>query len=240
MSERLDENRPGGAEVLVAARGLTHAYGSVPVLRDVNVDIFTEEIVSITGPSGSGKSTLLRLLAGIEVAGSGTVLFEGGDMYAVGDKARSRLRLTRMGFVFQSSDLIPELTLRENVSLPLELLGERRRDAQRRADELLRGFGIDDATSRRISGAVSGGQAQRAAVARALVGRPAVLFADEPTGSLDSVNGAAVMEALLHARDAGTAVVLVTHDPQIAARADRTISMGDGKIIAPDRRRAEA
>lgn len=218
--------------VLLAAHKLTHAYGSTQVLTEVSVAIAPGEVVSIMGPSGSGKSTLLRLMAGIEVPGSGNVLFEGTDLSTIGDKARSRMRLEHMGFVFQSSDLIPELTLRENVSLPRELLGERRRDAQARADELLRRFGIDDETSRRISGAVSGGQAQRAAVARALAGRPSVVFADEPTGSLDSANGAAVMDALLQARDGGTAVVLVTHDPQIASRADRVVSLCDGHVVS--------
>lgn len=215
---------------MLRAAGLSLCYGPTRALDDVSVQIDAGEYVALTGPSGSGKSTLLQVLAGILLPTEGSVTAFGEDLPAVGDEARSALRLRRMGFVFQSADLVPELTLLENVALPLELLGARPRAAREKASQGLAALGIDEATSGRSAGAVSGGQAQRAAVARAVVHRPEVVFADEPTGALDSVNGSAVMTALGRAHGDGATVVLVTHDPHLAAQADRRIELRDGRV----------
>lgn len=191
------------------------------------------EIVSVMGPSGSGKSTLLYCLAGIIRPDSGQVRFGGRDITHASERDRSSVRLRKMGFVFQFGDLIPELTLLENVSLPLELIGRKRRLAQSEAREVLTEFGIDDAADRR-AGEVSGGQAQRAAVARALIHQPAVVFADEPTGALDTSSGELVLEALISAaQNRDTAVILVTHEARVASFADRDVSVRDGKVRDP-------
>jgi putative ABC transport system ATP-binding protein len=188
------------------------------------------EIVAVMGPSGSGKSTLLYVLAGILRPDRGEVYLGDRRLDTMGDAARSRLRLRAFGFVLQFGDLVPELSLRENVELPLRLVGVPKVEARRRAVSLLRELEVDEHADRR-PGQVSGGQAQRAAVARALVHGPRILFADEPTGSLDSVAGELVLDALTGlARREGSTVVLVTHESRVAAYADRTVYLRDGRV----------
>jgi putative ABC transport system ATP-binding protein len=191
------------------------------------------------GPSGSGKSTLLHCLAGILRPDSGEIRFEGQRIDTLGEEERSALRRDHFGFVFQFGQLVPELTAEENVALPLLLGGARRAQALNEAREWFKRLDLEGLEQRR-SGELSGGQAQRVALARGLVSRPEVLFADEPTGSLDSLAGEHVMDLLVTAsRQQGTTVVLVTHDPRVAAYADREIVVRDGKAssLAPDRAR---
>jgi putative ABC transport system ATP-binding protein len=184
------------------------------------------------GPSGSGKSTLLHCLAGILTPLSGEVWFDGRRVDTLGESERSALRRDRFGFVFQFGQLVPELTAEENVALPLLLGGTRRSAAVRRARSWLERLGLDG-LERRRSGELSGGQAQRVALARGLVAGPQVLFADEPTGALDSLTGEQVMELLVSAaRDQGTTVVLVTHEPRVAAYADREVVVRDGRTTS--------
>jgi putative ABC transport system ATP-binding protein len=188
------------------------------------------EILAVMGPSGSGKSTLLHCLAGILVPDEGEVWFGGQRLDTLGEDRRSELRRDRFGFVFQSGQLVPELTAEENVALPLLLGGTRRRPALAKARPWFGRLGLDGLEYRR-SGELSGGQAQRVALARGLVGGPEMLFADEPTGSLDSVAGERVMDLLTAAaREQGTTVILVTHDARVAAYADREVIVRDGTV----------
>jgi putative ABC transport system ATP-binding protein len=184
------------------------------------------------GPSGSGKSTLLHVLAGILAPHRGEIHLGDRRIDSLDDGDRSRLRLTSFGFVLQFGDLVPELSLRENVELPLRLLRVRRPETRERARALLAELEVDDVADRR-PGEVSGGQAQRAAIARALVHRPKVIFADEPTGALDSLAGELALDALTGvARREGSTVVMVTHAGQVAAYADRTVFLRDGRVAA--------
>ncbi|MCL2423327.1 MAG: ABC transporter ATP-binding protein, partial [Micrococcales bacterium] len=188
------------------------------------------QIVAIMGPSGSGKSTLLHVLAGVLVPDEGTVMFDGRDVGSLGEAARARLRLAEAGFVFQYGQLLPDLSALDNVSLPLMLAGVPRREALRRSRTWLDRLELSEQADR-LPAQMSGGQAQRVAVARALVGEPRVLFADEPTGSLDSLAAEKVMTTMTDlARAAGTTVVLVTHDPRTAAYADRDVTVRDGRV----------
>ena len=217
---------------LLEATDLSYAFAATRALDGVSTAIDAGEVVAVMGPSGSGKSTLLHCLAGILPPDRGSVVFDGSDLTAMSDRQRSKLRLRRFGFVFQFGDLIPELTLRENVELPLRLTGRSRAAAARRARELLGRLAIEAVADRR-AGSVSGGEAQRAAVARALAGEPSVVFADEPTGSLDTVTGEAVLTALLDlAREQASGVFIVTHDHRVAAHADREIVLRDGRLAA--------
>jgi len=188
--------------------------------------------VALMGASGSGKSSLLHCLAGVILPNEGSVVVDGIDVTSLSDRERSRLRLERMGVVFQFGDLVPELTLIENVMLPLQLLGRRTREARRRAAELLGLLGIADLGDSR-TGAVSGGQAQRAAVARAMVHEPKIVLADEPTGALDSINGEAVLDALVEmTKSSGTTLLVVTHDNVVASHLDTLVTMHDGAILS--------
>ncbi|GAA3512848.1 ABC transporter ATP-binding protein [Georgenia daeguensis] len=219
--------------ITLSGRALRHTYGKDEVLHGVDIDVQPGEVVALMGPSGSGKSTLLHLLAGLLTPSSGEVRLRGERIDTLSESARADLRLRRMGFVFQFGDLVPELTLVENVELPLRLTGHRRAAARRAAGDLMAALGIADVADRRLN-EVSGGQAQRAAVARALVHSPEIVFADEPTGSLDTLTGEQVMEALVGAaRETGAAVVLVTHEMSVAAFADRDLQMRDGQIRQP-------
>ncbi|WNM27016.1 ABC transporter ATP-binding protein [Demequina capsici] len=211
---------------MIEARGLTFGFPrEVDVLRDVHLAV-ADEVVALTGPSGSGKSTLLLCLAGILVPSSGTVTVAGHSFEGLDLEGRSRVRREHLGLVFQFSELIAELTLAQNVALPLELLGASSREASRRAIALMEELGIAELSSR-YPAQVSGGQAQRAAVARGLVHEPAVILADEPTGALDSTTGAVVLDLLLGAaRRRGAAVVMATHDRALAASADRIVDLG--------------
>jgi putative ABC transport system ATP-binding protein len=216
---------------VIEVRNATFAYGATPALNDVSLAVPDGSSVALMGASGSGKSTLLHCLAGVLVPDSGSVSIDGVNVGALGDKQRSRLRLKQMGVVFQFGDLVPELTLVENVMLPLQLLGVRQRVARERAMDLLATLGIADIAGSR-TGAVSGGQAQRAAVARALVHEPRLVLADEPTGALDSVNAEAVLDALVDlTRRAETTLVVVTHDNLVASHLDTLVTMRDGKIL---------
>ncbi|HEY0536586.1 MAG TPA: ABC transporter ATP-binding protein, partial [Actinoplanes sp.] len=221
---------------LIEARDITMSFGATQALRGATFAAAAGEIVAIMGPSGSGKSTLLHCLAGILVPGSGEVWFDGHRIDLLPETPRSALRRDRFGFVFQFGQLVPELSAEENVALPLLLRGMRRTDALARAQEWFARLDLDD-LGRRRSGELSGGQAQRVALARALVGEPDVLFADEPTGSLDSLTGEQVMNLLVTAaREKGTTVVIVTHEPRVAAYADREVIVRDGRVtsLQPD------
>ncbi len=215
---------------LIEAQGLVKSFGPTPALRGADLSVRAGEIVAVMGPSGSGKSTLLHCLAGILVPEAGSVSFSGQRVDVMGETARSALRRDRFGFVFQSGQLVPELTAQENVALPLLLRGVRRSDALEQTRAWFQQLDMSGLEGRR-SGELSGGQAQRVALARAMVTGPDVVFADEPTGSLDSLAGEHVMELLVAAsRDQGTTVVLVTHDPRVAAYAEREVVVRDGLV----------
>jgi putative ABC transport system ATP-binding protein len=203
--------------------------GSLTIVDEVSLDILAGESVAVTGPSGAGKSTLLALLAGLDVPTRGRVLLEGQDLTQLDEDGRARVRAQRVGFVFQSFHLIPALTALENVMLPLELAG--RRDARRAAAETLQRVGLKERTGH-YPRQLSGGEQQRVALARAFVTQPAVLFADEPTGNLDTVTGARVGELLFELNaNAHTTLVLVTHDRELAARCARMVKMEAGRVL---------
>ena len=212
----------------------TYRRGTVEVnaVRGVSLKIEAGEMVAIVGPSGSGKSTLLNLLGALDRPTTGEVLIAGARLSGMDDAARTRLRRDKVGLVFQFFNLLPLLTARENVALPLLLAGVARAEAERRADEMLGKVGLA-ARGDHTPDEMSGGEMQRVAVARALGGRPRVILADEPTGNLDSSAGAGVLELLRGAtRDAGCAVVMVTHDPRAAAVADRVLEFKDGLLVS--------
>ena len=222
---------PGGT--IIEAQDLVLSFGETPALRDASLSVQRGEIVAVMGPSGSGKSTLLLCLAGILVPASGRVIFDGQRIDALREEPRSRLRRDRFGFVFQFGQLVPELTAEENVALPLLLSGMRRQQAMTRARTWFSRLELDGLESHR-AGEMSGGQAQRVALARGMVAQPDVLFADEPTGSLDSLTGELVMNLMTSvAREEGTTVVLVTHEPRVAAYADREVIVRDGRVANP-------
>lgn len=217
---------------MLSATGVDLAYGDTPAVRDAHLSLTRGEVAAITGASGSGKSSLLYCLAGVLPPARGRIRFEGRAFADLDDEEISALRRERFGFVFQYGELLPELTIEENTALPLRLVGMRKRPALKAAAEVLDRLGIAELRERRPS-QVSGGQSQRVAVARALVHKPAVVFADEPTGALDSANASAVLKEFLDlARSQGTAVLLVTHDPAVAARADSRYTMADG-VLTP-------
>lgn len=219
---------------ILSARSLSKRYGAGIALNNVDVDIAAGESVAIMGASGSGKTTLLHTLAGITAPDSGTVSYAGTEVTALNETQRSKLRREAFGFVFQSGLLIPELTAIENVALALMLNGVSRRDAEPQAAGWLAHLGLAGMEGRRI-GELSGGQAQRVAIARAQVTGAGIVFADEPTGALDSHTSAEVMGALLGATSGrGRTLVLVTHDPSVAALCSRTLFMHDGVLsLAP-------
>ncbi|MDG4825724.1 ABC transporter ATP-binding protein [Asanoa sp. WMMD1127] len=215
---------------MIEARDVTLSFGETPALRGASLAVAEGEILAVMGPSGSGKSTLLHCLAGILVPDSGEIHFAGRRIDRLDEGARSALRRDRFGFVFQFGQLVPELTAVENVALPLLLAGTRRRAAVAEASAWFGRLDLDGLQQRR-SGELSGGQAQRVALARGLVARPRVLFADEPTGSLDSLTGEQVMDLLVgSAREQGTTVVVVTHEARVAAYADREVIVRDGRV----------
>jgi putative ABC transport system ATP-binding protein len=222
-------NGDTGSGPLLAAIDLHRSFGATPALAGATLRLRAGEIVAVMGPSGSGKSTLLHCMAGILRPDGGKVVYRDAELSAMPDSARSALRRTEFGFVFQFGQLVPELTCLENVALPLRLSGVRRRAAQARAREWLDRLEVTDVAGKR-PGEVSGGQGQRVAVARGLVTGPRVVFADEPTGALDSLNGERVMRLLTRAaKETGTAVVLVTHEARVAAYSDREIVVRDGR-----------
>jgi putative ABC transport system ATP-binding protein len=214
----------------VEARDVRFSFGSTPALRNASVAVAPGEVLAVMGPSGSGKSTLLHCLAGILIPDGGEIHCAGRRVDTLPEAERSALRRDRFGFVFQFGQLVPELTAEENVALPLLLSGVRRRDALARARGWFERLDLAGLEQRR-SGELSGGQAQRVALARGMVAEPDVLFADEPTGALDSLTGEHVMDLLVAtARAQGATVVLVTHEARVAAYADREVVVRDGRV----------
>lgn len=216
---------------VLQARNVSLSYGDTPALVAVDLALVAGDSVALMGPSGAGKSSLLYCLAGVLEPDSGEITAFGRRIDTLSEAARAAFRLQQLGMVFQFGNLIPELTLLENVMLPLQLLGASTKEARSRAHELLEALEVDQVSGRR-AGAVSGGQGQRAAVARALVHRPALVLADEPTGALDSVNAEKVLDALLGlAEDLGSAVLVVTHENRVAAHCERLVTLQDGRVI---------
>jgi putative ABC transport system ATP-binding protein len=218
--------------LVLEARGVHRSFGQTQALRGADVSVRRGEMVAVMGPSGSGKSTLLHVLAGIYTPDEGEVWFDGRRVDQLSESQRTELRRRDFGFVFQFGQLVPELTALDNIALPLLLAKVPRKRAYAQAEPWLERLGLADRGTHR-SGELSGGQAQRVAIARALVVKPQVLFADEPTGALDTLTGETVMNLLVtSAREEGATVVLVTHDARVAAYADREIIVRDGKAMA--------
>jgi putative ABC transport system ATP-binding protein len=218
---------------LIDARALSKIFpmggGPVQALRDVSLQIAAGEYLTIRGPSGCGKSTLLHLLGCVDTPSSGSLLFDGREVRALNDRARSDLRLRSIGFVFQRFFLLPMLTAAENVEVPQAEAGVPRSDRRQRAAELLEYVGLSARANHRPS-QLSGGEAQRVAIARALANRPRLLLADEPTGELDAANGEHIAQLLDRVQSDGTTVVVVTHDAALAERAVRRLVMRDGRL----------
>jgi len=225
-------NHAPATTVAVAARALTRRYGAgesaVDALRGVSIDVPAGQFTAVMGPSGSGKSTLMHLLAGLDRPTAGTVHVAGEEISSMTDRKLTKLRRNHIGFVFQSFNLLPTLTAEENVLLPLAIARVKPPAAE--VDALLERVGLSERRDHKPS-ELSGGQQQRVAIARALIARPTVLFADEPTGNLDSAAGAAVLDLLREAVALdGQTTVMVTHDPRAAAAADRVVFLADGRI----------
>ncbi|MFP5359622.1 MAG: ABC transporter ATP-binding protein [Actinomycetes bacterium] len=215
---------------VIRATGLRKSFGPTEALRGIDLDIDRGEVVAVMGPSGSGKSTLIHCLAGVLTPDAGDVTINGTELGRLDADARARLRLKEIGFVFQFGQLLPDLTAVDNVALPLLMGGASRRAARAESYAWLDRLGLGDQGDK-FPGQMSGGQAQRVAIARALATRPTVLFADEPTGSLDSVAAESVLETMLDVvREARTTVLLITHDPRTAAYADREVIVRDGRL----------
>ena len=217
--------------ILIRARDVYRSFGQTQALAGASLAVARGEILALMGPSGSGKSTLLHCLAGIFPPDKGEIWYQGERLDTLSDTRRSELRRRAFGFVFQFGQLVPELTVADNIALPLLLNKVGRRTAYAAAQSWLPRLELDG-LGRRRTGELSGGQAQRVALARAMVAKPALLFADEPTGSLDTLTGELVMELMVTtAREAGATVVIVTHDARVAAYADRTVLVRDGKVL---------
>lgn len=215
---------------IISTRNIKKSFGQTLALRGVSLDVAPGEVLAIMGPSGSGKSTFLHSLAAITSVDEGEILLDGTRIDKLSDNKRSELRRTQFGFVFQFGQLVPELSALDNVALPLLLNGENRFQAYKKAKAWLNTVGLDEKYDN-LPGELSGGQAQRVTIARAMVIEPKILFADEPTGSLDTLNSERVMELFIKtAKENGTTVIMVTHEPSIAAYADREIVVRDGQI----------
>jgi putative ABC transport system ATP-binding protein len=212
-------------------KSVTDSTGTLAILRDIDFSLAARETAAIVGASGSGKSTLLSIIAGLDTPTQGTVRLAGEDLFALDEDARAELRARKVGFVFQAFQLMGNLTALENVMLPLELAG--RRDARKAAAEMMSRVGLAERLGH-YPRVLSGGEQQRVALARAFVVQPAVLLADEPTGSLDFATGETVMQLMFDLnREQGTTLVLVTHDPRIADRCERRITIEAGRVAAP-------
>jgi putative ABC transport system ATP-binding protein len=220
--------------VILEGVALRKRFGLTEALRGADLAVRAGEVVAVMGPSGSGKSTLLHCLAGILRPDDGSVVFDGRRVDTLSDRQRTLLRRGAFGFVFQFGQLVPELTAMENVAAPLLLAGQRRRPAIAAAQAWFERLALTGLQGR-LPGELSGGQAQRVAVARALIGRPRLVFADEPTGALDTAAGDDVMELLVTSvREQDAAAVVVTHEPRVAAFADRTVLVQDGLVDAAE------
>jgi len=219
------------SEIIISAKDIKKAYGKTHALRGASLRVKKGEVLAIMGPSGSGKSTLLHSLAAIISVDSGEIRLNGKRIDKLPDDKRSILRRTMFGFVFQFGQLVPELTVEDNVALPLLLNKKDKKEAYKKAKRWIAEVGLSGKENN-LPGELSGGQAQRIAIARAMVIEPQILFADEPTGSLDTFNSEKVMELFIKtAKEHGTTVIMVTHEPSIAAYADREIVVRDGKIV---------
>ncbi|OFM83671.1 macrolide ABC transporter ATP-binding protein [Corynebacterium sp. HMSC063A05] len=228
MSVMTENNSPRNARLCI--RDITKSYNSAPVLTGISLTIEPGETVAVMGPSGSGKSTLLHCMSGVLLPDDGDVIFGDTKINSLSDADRSALRLHDFGFVFQDGQLLPELTARENVALPMILQGRKRSTSLALADDVLSRLGLKDLTRRR-PGQMSGGQAQRVAIARAMAGEPGVIFADEPTGALDQSTGHEVMQQLIAlVEQTGTTLVMVTHDVRVADWCRRRVEIRDGLI----------
>jgi putative ABC transport system ATP-binding protein len=224
--------------ISIAGLGMRFASGgrAVSVLSDVSLDIPARQFVAVAGPSGSGKSTLLGLIAGLDQPTAGSITVSGVEITRLSEDALARFRLDTIGYIFQSFHLVPTLTAAENVAVPLELAGER--DALARARDLLAELGLGDRGDH-YPVQLSGGEQQRVAVARAVVRRPRLLLADEPTGNLDSATGKLIIELIVGLnRTLGSTLLLVTHDPALAAHADRLVTLRDGRVVSDEGDRA--
>lgn len=228
----------GRHNTILSARGVRKTYRTgaqtVEALRGVDVDVAAGELVMVMGPSGNGKTTMLNCLSGLDDIDSGTVIVDGRDIHALPDARRTEHRARRMGFVFQSFNLIPVLTAAENVELPLLVTGTRARVSRDRARAALARVGLGQRADHRPA-ELSGGEQQRVAIARALVGEPALVWADEPTGNLDSQTAGAVLDLLLEVHGTGQTLVIVTHDRGIGALGQRLLRVQDGRIVADGR-----
>ncbi|MBO4572069.1 MAG: ABC transporter ATP-binding protein [Bacteroidales bacterium] len=216
---------------MIKASHIDKSFGTLRVLKDICFEASDAEVVSIVGASGAGKSTLLQILGSLSKPDSGTVTIDGVDIYSLSDRQLSEFRNRRIGFVFQSHNLLPEFTALENVMIPALIARSSRRDAARRAEELLRELGLGERLTHKPS-ELSGGEQQRVAVARALINSPAVLFADEPSGNLDSKTKEELHQLFFKLRDAhGITIIIVTHDHDLARLSDRALEMKDGRFI---------
>ena len=215
---------------MIDIKGITKSFGSLQVIKVIDLHIDKGEVVSIVGPSGAGKTTLLQIMGTLDKPDSGSITIDGTDIRSLSGKEISRFRNSHIGFVFQFHQLLPEFTALENIMIPAFIGGKTKSEAKERAMELLRFMGLEERASHKPS-ELSGGEKQRVAVARALVNNPAVIFADEPSGSLDSKNKAELHQLFFNLRDRfGQTFVIVTHDEQLAKTTDRTIEMKDGQL----------
>lgn len=216
---------------MIQLRNITKSFGSLQVLRGIDLDIQKGQVVSIVGPSGAGKTTLLQILGTLSSPDSGSLTINGTDVLSLKGDALAAFRCKNIGFVFQAHHLLPEFTAEENVMIPAMIGGASQKEAKAKAKQLLEKVGLADRCSHKPS-ELSGGEQQRVAIARALVNEPAVLFADEPTGNLDSATKQDIHRLLFHLRDSlGQTIVIVTHDPELAALCDRCLTMKDGRFI---------
>jgi lipoprotein-releasing system ATP-binding protein len=218
--------------MLLVAKNISKSYGKLAVLKSVDLSIAAAEIIAIVGASGAGKSTLLHLLGTLDKTDTGNIIFDGTDFTKLNDKALSAFRNQHMGFIFQFHHLLPEFTALENVCIPAYIAKENKADADARGLKLLTQLGLADRAEHKPS-ELSGGEQQRVAIARALINNPAIIFADEPTGNLDSNNANEINELFLKIRkEMGVAIVIVTHNTALASIADRQLHMKDGNLIA--------